>query len=107
MYIKSKQSTVKLYQEDIVYLESQGHQVHIYTVDGGLKITNNSLKNLEAMLDSKLFVRAHSANIIILSHVQKVEGNLVFVTNTALPISRPRKKEFTTALTNFIGDSLL
>ncbi|MGC4423567.1 LytR/AlgR family response regulator transcription factor, partial [Streptococcus suis] len=27
LYIKSKQSTVKLYQEDIVYLESQGHQV--------------------------------------------------------------------------------
>ncbi|HFI0641080.1 TPA: LytR/AlgR family response regulator transcription factor [Streptococcus suis] len=107
LYIKSKQSTVKLYQEDIVYLESQGHQVHIYTVDGSLTITNNSLKNLEAMLDSKLFVRAHSAYIINLSHVQKVEGNLVYVTNTALPISRPRKKEFMTALTNFIGDSLL
>ncbi|WP_313093962.1 hypothetical protein [Streptococcus parasuis] len=35
-----------------------------------------------------------------------MEGNLVYVTNTALPISRPRKKEFMTALTNFIGDSL-
>ena len=107
MYIKSKQSTFLFYQEDIVYQENQGHQVHIYTVDGGPTITNNSLKNLEAMLDSKLFVRAHSAYIINLSHVQKVEGNLVYVTNTALPISRPRKKEFMTALTNFIGDSLL
>ncbi|WP_269088722.1 LytTR family transcriptional regulator DNA-binding domain-containing protein [Streptococcus suis] len=54
-----------------------------------------------------MFVRAHSAYIINLSHVQKVEGSLVYVTNTALPISRPRKKEFMTALTNFIGDSLL
>ncbi|HFU3969931.1 TPA: LytTR family transcriptional regulator DNA-binding domain-containing protein [Streptococcus suis] len=58
------------------------------------------------MLDGKLFVRAHSAYIINLSYVQKVEGNLVYVTNTALPIIRPRKKEFMTALTNFIGDSL-
>ncbi|MFZ1757880.1 MAG: LytTR family transcriptional regulator DNA-binding domain-containing protein [Streptococcus suis] len=62
------------------------------------------------MLDSKLFVRAHSAYIINLSHVQKVDGSLVYVTNitfTTLPISPPRKKEFMTALTNFIGDSLL
>ena len=44
------------------------------------------------MLDSKLFVRAHSAYIINLSHVQKVEGSLVYVTNTTLPIKPLKEK---------------
>ncbi|BDD41592.1 LytR/AlgR family response regulator transcription factor [Streptococcus ruminantium] len=107
LYIKSKQSTLKLCQEDIIYLESQGHQVHIHTIDGETTITHNTLKNLEALLDRKLFVRTHSAYIINLSQVQKVEGNLVYVKGIVLPISRPRKKEFMAALTHFIGDSLL
>ncbi|MFX3945863.1 DNA-binding response regulator, partial [Streptococcus suis] len=63
LYIKSKQSTVQLYQEYIVYLESQGHKVHIYTVDSCLTITPNSHKNLEAMLNSKLILLAHSSYI--------------------------------------------
>lgn len=107
LYIKNKYSTLKIYQEDILFLESQGHQVHIHMVDGNTTIIHSTLKHLETLLESNLFVRSHSAYIVNLSQVQKVEGNTIYINETALPISRPRKKDFMVALTNYIGDNLL
>lgn len=106
LYIKNKATTVKMAQKDIYYIESQGHQLHIHSQDG-LVTTNNALKNIEPLLDAKTFFRSNSGYIVNLAHVEKIDGNLVYVKGDALPISRPRKKDFMTALTNYIGDTLL
>ncbi|HFH9838171.1 TPA: LytR/AlgR family response regulator transcription factor [Streptococcus suis] len=106
LYIKHKASTIKIAQTDIFYIESQGHQLYIHT-NNDIITTSNSLKNIEPLLDSKTFFRSNSGYIVNLAHVEKVEGNLVFLNEEALPISRPRKKDFMTALTNYVGDTLL
>ncbi|HFI0292909.1 TPA: LytR/AlgR family response regulator transcription factor [Streptococcus suis] len=106
LYVKHKASTVKIAQSDILYIESQGHQLHIHT-DRDVITTSNALKNLEPLLDPKTFFRSNSGYIVNLAHVEKVEGNLVYLRGEALPISRPRKKDFMTALTNYVGDTLL
>lgn len=106
LYVKHKASTVKVAQADIFYIESQGHQLHIHTKNEVIT-TSNTLKNLEPLLDTKTFFRSNSGYIVNLAHVEKVEGNLVFLKGEALPISRPRKKDFMAALTNYVGDTLL
>lgn len=106
LYVKSKGSRLKIAQKDIYYIESQGHQIHIYTKTG-LVTTHNTLKNIEPLLETKTFFRSNSGFIVNLAHVEKVEGSLVYIQGEALPISRPRKKDFMAALTNYVGDTLL
>ena len=106
LYVKSKASRLKIAQKDIYYIESQGHQLHIHT-KSGLTTTNNALKNIEPLLDAKTFFRSNSGFIVNLAHVEKVDGSLVYIQGEGLPISRPRKKDFMAALTNYVGDTLL
>ena len=92
--------------EDIYYIESIGHTLHIYTKKGTIT-TSNTLKNMENLLDKQTFFRSNSGYIVNLAFVEKVEGNTAYVHSVPLQISRPRKKEFMAALTNFVGDTLL
>ena len=89
----------------IYYLESQGHSVHLYTEDGEL-VTAGSLKAYEEKLANKPFVRCNSGYLVNLEQVVGVQQNTVQVGPYALQISRPRKKAFLEALTDYIGGSL-
>lgn len=106
LYIKNKASTFKIAQKDILYIESEGHHLHIHTKNETIT-TSNTLKNMESLLDSSTFFRSNSGYIVNLAHVEKIEGNISYVGGQALQISRPRKKDFMTALTNYVGDTLL
>ncbi|MGT2715978.1 LytR/AlgR family response regulator transcription factor [Streptococcus respiraculi] len=106
LYIKNKASTFKIAQKEIYYIESEGHQLHIHSKQETIT-TNNTLKNMEQLLDKKTFFRSNSGYIVNLAYVEKIEGNLAYIQGEALQISRPRKKDFLTALTNYIGDTLL
>ncbi|MTB63444.1 response regulator [Streptococcus sp. zg-86] len=106
LYVKNKASTFKIPQKDIYYLESDGHQLHIHSKQETITISN-TLKNMEQLLDKKSFFRSNSGYIVNLAYVEKIEGNLAYIKGEPLQISRPRKKDFMTALTNYIGDTLL
>lgn len=106
LYIKNKSTTTKVLLNDIFYIESVGHSLHLYTKKGIIS-THNTLKNMESLLDSRTFFRSNSGYIVNLAYVEKVEGNIAYVNGEPLQISRPRKKDFMTALTNFVGDTLL
>ncbi|MGT2912017.1 LytR/AlgR family response regulator transcription factor [Streptococcus cameli] len=106
LYIKNKSTTTKVFLNDIYYIESVGHNLHLHTKKG-VVTTNNSLKNMESLLDSKNFFRSNSGYIVNLAYVEKVAGNIAYVHGEPLQISRPRKKDFMAALTNYVGDTLL
>lgn len=106
LYIKNKAVTTKIALDDIFYIESIGHNLYIHTKKGTVT-TNNTLKNMESLLDQQTFFRSNSGYIVNLAYVEKVEGNLAYVNGEPLQISRPRKKDFMTALTNYVGDTLL
>ncbi|WP_394405286.1 LytR/AlgR family response regulator transcription factor [Streptococcus sp. 20-1249] len=106
LYIKNKASTFKIAQKDIFFIESEGHHLHIHTKDETIT-TSNTLKNMENLLDKKNFFRSNSGYIVNLAYIERIEGNISYVNGTPLQISRPRKKEFMTALTNYVGDTLL
>lgn len=106
LYVKSKGQTRKVKQDDILYIENEGHYIYIHTKDQ-VVTTLNSMKNMEQLLDDTSFFRSNNCYIVNLAYVDKVEGNLSFVNGEGLQISRPRKKAFMEALTNYIGDELL
>lgn len=89
----------------LYYLESEGHSVHFYSEDGDL-VAPGSLKSYEEKLAGKPFVRCNSGYLVNLAQVLAVQQNTVQVGPYALQISRPKKKAFLEALTDYIGGSV-
>ncbi len=86
----------------IYYLESEGHYVRIYTENGDL-LTSGSLKCYEEKLANKPFARCNSGYLVNLAQVLGVQQNTVQVGPHELQVSRPKKKVFLEALTDYIG----
>ena len=86
----------------IRYFEVQGHYVIIHMADDNLKVYS-TLKNIEKQLSSGLFARSHRYYLVNLRYVDEIKKDKVLVDGDELVISRPQKKEFIRAFTEFIG----
>ena len=86
----------------IYYLESEGHRVHFYTEEVDFAAPG-ALKALEEKLADRPFARCNSGYLVNLAQVQAVQQNTVEVGPYELQVSRPKRKSFLAALTDYIG----
>lgn len=86
----------------IYYIESEGHRVHFYTEEGDFAAPG-ALKTLEEKLADRPFARCNSGYLVNLAQVQAVQQNTVEVGPYELQVSRPKRKSFLAALTDYIG----
>lgn len=86
----------------IYYIESEGHRVHFYTEEGDFTAPG-ALKALEEKLADRPFARCNSGYLVNLAQVQAVQQNTVEVGPYELQVSRPKRKSFLAALTDYIG----
>ena len=102
--IESQQHRIDL--ANVEYLESNRHTIIIHLQDGSLALPG-TLKAFEQRLDGHAFFRSNSCYLVNLRHVTAVDEQDCILSNGArLRISRPRKKAFLTALTNYMsGDA--
>ena len=86
----------------VYYLESVGHKVRLYTEEEELTVPG-SLKQYEEMLADKQFARCNSGYLVNLAQVRGMQDGMVLVGSHSLQISRPRRKAFVEALTDYVG----
>ena len=86
----------------IYYIESEGHRVRFYTEEGEFT-ASGALKTLEEKLSGQPFARCNSGYLVNLAQVKAVQQNTVEVGPYELQVSRPKRKAFLTALTDYIG----
>lgn len=90
--------------EDIIYIESIKHRLDVHTPTGVYSLAG-TLKEMENQLAGYDFFRSNSCYLVNLAHVRGVRDHACIMSNTeALRISRPRKKAFLAALTEYAGD---
>jgi DNA-binding LytR/AlgR family response regulator len=89
---------------DIVFIESVKHRMTVHMTDGRHSVVG-ALKTMEATLVGKDFFRCNSGYLVNLRHVLVVRpDSIVRLTGGHdLIVSRPRKKAFLTALTDYLG----
>ncbi|MEV7971761.1 LytTR family DNA-binding domain-containing protein [Cellulomonas sp. NPDC089187] len=88
---------------DVVFAESMKHRIVVHTTTERYGMTG-ALKTLEAQLTPHGFFRSNSCYLVNLRHVQGVRQNSCqLVGGHDLVISRPRKKAFLAALTDYLG----
>jgi len=106
LIIKKKEGLVRLDISHITYIESQGHKILIHS-DQGVIETIETMKNLELQLLKYKFYRCNNCYLVNLRFVESIQHNIVTVAGETLQISRPRKKAFMEALTDYMGDEMI
>lgn len=92
----------KLSVDDIFYIESEGHNLNFYTTTGSFTI-RSKLSDYEAHLSPYNFFRSNKGYLVNLKYVDGVENGACLIAGKKLLISRSRKSDFMSALTNYMA----
>lgn len=84
--ISCEGETVKLYESDILYVESFLHYIVIHTKDNEYKIKEN-ISVFENKV-SDVFYRIHRSCLVSLKYITRISRTSVNIGNTELPLSR-------------------
>lgn len=103
LFIKSNKKTVKLKFNDILYIEGLGDYIKIHLANEKL-VTNLSMKKIFSLLPEKQFYRTHKSYIISLDKIETLEGNMVSINSTKLPIGNSYRQEFMSLINKYIAD---
>ncbi len=90
IFIKSDKRIEKIELNDILYAESIGNYVSIYTENKRF-IAYLTMKSLEAQLPSDDFIKIHQSYLVNNSKINAIEGNEIKIAGKSLPISRNYK----------------
>ena len=91
LLIKSEHRIHKIFHKDILYLQSMREYVSFYTSNGRI-LSLYSLKKLEEELPDN-FLRVHKSYIIPIQRVTALEGNLLHLGETKIPIGASYKEK--------------
>ena len=78
---------VKLFLEDILWIEGLKDYVKIHTVSGTL-VSYLRISYMEEKLPPDRFVRIHKSFIVSLDHIQAVSATYIRINNEEIPIGR-------------------
>lgn len=89
----------------IKYIEISNHSLIYHTTEGNLT-SYGSLKAVEAMLNSRQFVRCNSCYLVNLAFVRGISGSTLLVAGEELQISRPKRNMVLETLNAYLGGGI-
>ena len=91
-FVRSERKMIKISIPEILYVESLGDYVQIYTKDDKI-ITRESLTQIEKELPVNHFLRVHRSFIVAKAAVDSYTHEFLEIGKKAIPISRTYKEE--------------
>lgn len=93
IFLKSEKKTFKIDLKDILFIESVGDYVKVYTQEKVI-LSYYTLKKMESMLSNTHFPRVHKSYIVSISKINSFEGNQIKIHDQIIPIGRNYKQNF-------------
>lgn len=94
---------IKVYFDDILYIESLKDYSKIYTSDSSL-VTRGQIGDMEVFFKKHNFLRIHRSFIVSVDKIKSYSATEIEVTGKSLPIGRSYKEIVAQALSNFYID---
>lgn len=91
-FIKADNKLVKIFFDEILFVEALQNYVTIYTADKKY-ITYLTFKSVEEYLPADRFVKCHKSYIVAATKIASIEGNNILIGSHHIPISRSNKDE--------------
>lgn len=92
IFVKANKRMVKVYLDDILYIEAQKNYLLIVTVKESL-LSYQSISRMSERLPSDHFLRIHRSFIIALNHVDSFTHSSVIISRKEIPIRQSFAKE--------------
>ena len=86
----------------LMYIEIYDHHICFHLVDGENIHAYGTMKTYIELLKNESFMLCNQCYLVNLKYVQEVTADYVKVDNTELTLARPRRKEFISALNNYL-----
>lgn len=100
IFVKSDQRIIPIPFKDILYIEGLKDYIKIYTQNQSRPfVTLESMKNMEKMLPTHLFIRVHRSFIVQKNKIESLNRNRLTVADREIPIGRTYKQK----ILNFIS----
>ena len=96
-FIKADNKLVKIFLEDILFVEALQNYVTIHTTSKKY-ISYLTIKSVEDYLPADRFIKVHKSFIISAARVDSIDGNEIRMDQHRIPISRSLKDEVTDKL---------
>jgi DNA-binding LytR/AlgR family response regulator len=87
--------------DEILYVEVKNHNVVIITEKRSYSL-RDSMKKIEEELSDSHFARCNQSYLVNLKHVTGIEKDMAYMGEHTVPISRPKKKVFLKALSDYL-----
>ncbi len=87
IFIKSDKRIEKIELADLLYAESVGNYISVYTGEKRI-LAYLTMKSLEAQLPPCEFIKIHQSYLVNCSKIDAIEGNEVKIAGKSLPMSR-------------------
>ncbi len=91
LYVKMDKRVLKVYLDDIIYIESQKDYVKIVTTEKNV-ITKQKISYLEERLPSGQFVRIHRSYLVAINKITAFSSTSIEINEMELPIGRSYKQ---------------
>ena len=87
VFLKVDKKLVKIKFDDILYVESLKDYIKVFTTTENY-LVHKSLTSITEELPDSNFIRIHRSFTIAIDKVKSIEGNLVEISSTKIPIGR-------------------
>ncbi|MCK5906080.1 MAG: LytTR family transcriptional regulator, partial [Flavobacteriales bacterium] len=87
IFIKIDKKLVKIYLDEVLYIESLKDYIKI-TTSTGTNMVHQTLTSFTDSLPKEMFIRIHRSYTISISKVDAVIGNMVEINGNQIPIGR-------------------
>ena len=87
IFVRATGKMVKVYFEDIEYIESNGDKTIISTSFGKINTTHN-LASISKLLPVQDFLKIHRSYIVSIDKISAIEGNCIIIKKQLIPIGR-------------------
>ncbi|XRE42673.1 Two-component transcriptional response regulator, LuxR family [Tenacibaculum discolor] len=91
MFVRADRKMVKINFKDILYIESLGDYVKVFT-NNDTVITRETISNFEATLPTDSFIRVHRSYIVSISKISSYTNEYIEIAKKAVSISRSYKE---------------
>ena len=103
IFIKSDKKNIKINVSEICFIEGLGDYIKVYTTTQKF-ISNLSMKKITDCLPHEKFLRIHKSYIVAIDKIESLEGNLVKVNNSKLPVGNNYKNDLLNFIRNYSAE---
>lgn len=93
IFVKADYSSVKIFLNDILYIEGLKDYVKIHTKEKKI-LTLITMKKIEEKLPSSNFIRVHRSFIVALDKIESIQRNRIIINKNWIPVGDSFKIDF-------------